>query len=110
MCLFSTLFVVGILGVVTRMGSWGEVLITVCDQWGEWVDCMGRLHNGDLVRLWRDIREGFKKKTKKHERVVTLYMSLNHIIPCAIWLHSLSHDLGDWYVWCGWHASLYRRG
>lgn len=64
MCWSSTLFVVGILGVVTRMGSWGEVLITVCDQWGEWVDCMGRLHNGDLVRLWREMREGFKNKNK----------------------------------------------
>jgi len=43
------LFVVDIL----RVRTWGEVLVTVCDQWGERVDCMGRLHHGDFVGLWR---------------------------------------------------------
>lgn len=57
-----TLFVVGILGVMTRMGSWGEVLIAVRDQRGEWVDCMGRLHHRDFVGLWR-------KKNKKNMKI-----------------------------------------
>lgn len=55
-CLRFTLLVVGIMGVMTRMGSWGEVLVTVRDQWGEWVDCMGRLHNRDLVGLRKERR------------------------------------------------------
>lgn len=57
-CLLFTLFVVGILGVMTGMGSRGKVLVAVRDQRGEWVDCMGRLHHGYFVGLWRR-----KKKT-----------------------------------------------
>lgn len=54
-----TLFVV-VLGVMTRMGPWGKVLITVRDQRGERVDRMGRLHNRDFVGLRREIQESFK--------------------------------------------------
>lgn len=41
------------MGVVTRMGSWGEVLVTVRDQGGERVDCVGWLHNWNLIGLWK---------------------------------------------------------
>lgn len=72
--LLSTLFVAAIMGVMTRMGSWGKVLVTVRDQRSEWVDCMGRLHNRDFVGLRREIHEGLKKQ---HARVMALYMSLS---------------------------------
>lgn len=48
-----------VLGVMTRMGPWGKVLITVRDQRGERVDRMGRLHNGDFVGLRREMQESF---------------------------------------------------
>ena len=57
----STLFVVAILGVMTGMGSRGEVLVAVRDQRGEWVDCMGRLHHGDFVGLWREVEKDLKE-------------------------------------------------
>lgn len=92
-CLLFTLFVVGILGVMTGMGSRGEVLVAVRDQRGEWVDCMGRLHHRYFVGLWRR-----KNKTRLYiQRVVTLYMSFNCIIARDVWRRSLPHDLGDWY-------------
>lgn len=37
------------------MRAWGEVLVAVRDQRGEWVDCMGRLHHGDFVGLQRQM-------------------------------------------------------
>lgn len=52
-----TLFVVGILGVMARMGHWSEVFVTIRDQGGERVDCMRRLHHGDFVGLWRKMQE-----------------------------------------------------
>lgn len=66
-----TLFVVAILGVMTGMGSRGEVLVAVRDQRGEWVDCMGRLHHRDFVGLWREVQ--------KYLRVMTLYIRLFHV-------------------------------
>lgn len=49
--LVSTLLVAGILGVMARVRSRGEVLVAVRDQRGEWVDGVGRLHHGDFVGL-----------------------------------------------------------
>lgn len=57
--LVPTLFVV-VLGVMTRMGPWGKVLVTVRDERSEWVDRMGRLHNWDFVGLWREMQDAFK--------------------------------------------------
>lgn len=72
--LLSTLFVAAIMGVMTRMGSGGKVLVTVRDQRSERVDCMGRLHNRDFVGLQKEIDESLKKQ---HKRVMTLYISLS---------------------------------
>lgn len=93
-CLLSTLFVVGILVVMTRMGSRGEVLVTVRDQRGEWVDCMGRLHNGDLVRLWRDIQEGLKTTWKSDDVAHELQL---HYSMCNMAPFPVPRDLGHWY-------------
>lgn len=49
--LVSTLLVAGILGMMARVRSRGEVLVAVRDQRGEWVDGVGRLHHGDFVGL-----------------------------------------------------------
>lgn len=38
------------------MRAWGEVLVAVRDQRGQWVDCMGRLHHGDFVGLRRQVQ------------------------------------------------------
>lgn len=59
-CVYWVPTFVVVLGVMTRMGPWGKVLVTVRDQRGERVDRMGRLHNGDFVGLRREIQEGFK--------------------------------------------------
>lgn len=59
---------------MTRMGSWGKVLVTVRDQRGEWVDCMGRLHNGDLVGLWREMQDGFKTTWKSDDIIDKLQL------------------------------------
>lgn len=63
--LSSTLFVATIMGVVTRMGSRGEVLVTVRDQGGERVDCVGWLHNRNLIGLWKRNTSRLKKNTKE---------------------------------------------
>lgn len=49
----STLFVATIMGVMTRMGARGEVLVTVRDQGRERVDCVGWLHNRNFIGLWK---------------------------------------------------------
>lgn len=61
----STLFVATIMGVVTRMGSRGEVLVTVRDQGGERVDCVGWLHNRNLIGLWKRNTIRLKKNMKE---------------------------------------------
>lgn len=53
------------MGVVTRMGSRGEVLVTVRDQGGERVDCVGWLHNRNLIGLWKRNTSRLKKNTKE---------------------------------------------
>lgn len=71
-----TLFVV-VLGVMTRMGPWGKVLVTVRDQRGERVDRMGRLHNGDFVGLRREMQESFKM-TQRSSSSITDKLGLQY--------------------------------
>lgn len=61
----STLFVAAIVGVMAGMGARGEVLVAVRDQGGERVDCVGWLHNGNFIGLWRRNRSRLEKNTRR---------------------------------------------
>lgn len=87
---------------MTRMGSWGEVLVTVRDQRGERVDCMGRLHHWDFVGLWgKNTRRDLKTVWRSDD-----ITSFNCIIPCAIWPCSLPHDPGTGTAHIAWVVCL----
>lgn len=77
--LSSTLFVATIVGVVTRMGSRGEVLITVRDQGGERVDRVGWLHNRNLIGLWKRNTSRLKKNTKEQRDFLRALTKLFHV-------------------------------
>lgn len=62
----STLFVAAIMGVMTGMGARGEVLVTVRDQGGERVDCVGWLHNGNFIGLWKRNSNRLEENTQEH--------------------------------------------
>lgn len=75
--LTDTLFVATIMGVMTRMGSRGEVLVTVRDQGGERVDCMGWLHNRNLIGLWKRNTSKLEKNRKewRHFPIIKIFLS-----------------------------------
>lgn len=58
------------MGVMTRMGSRGEVLVAVRDQGGERVDGVGWLHNRNLIGLWKRNTNRFKKKHESIDKII----------------------------------------
>lgn len=81
----STLFVATIMGMMTRMGAWGEVLVTVRDQGGERVDCVGWLHNRNFIGLWKRNRNRLQRNMKEQRHFTPALMKLFH--------SPLPHDL-----------------
>lgn len=53
-----TLLLVDVGGQVGRVGAVAEVVVAVRDERGEWVDSVGRLHDGNFVGLQERRRRG----------------------------------------------------